>query len=259
MLRLDHLVKSFHRGTPNEVRALRDVSLTIETGSFTVIIGTNGSGKSTLLSAVAGSIMVDSGRITLGNRDITSWPEHRRAALVARVFQDPFAGSAPSLSIAENLALAQRRGKSLRPCRLLRRRDRSHWRERLAQIGLGLEDRLDDSMELLSGGQRQCVTLAMASLVQPELLLLDEHTAALDPRSADLVIGLTKSIVQHDHPTTLMVTHSMQQAASLGDRLIAMHLGSVALDVSGDQRKEWTAQKLEGLFLRMREEIPVGG
>lgn len=259
MLTLERISKSFHAGTPNEVRALCNLSLSLVGGSFTIVIGTNGSGKSTLLSAVAGSIQVDSGRIVLADKDITAWPEHRRSALVARVFQDPFAGSAPSLSIAENLALAQRRGKRFRLRGLLRRRDRAQWRERLAEIGLGLENRLDDPMELLSGGQRQCVTLAMASLVRPELLLLDEHTAALDPRSAELVIGLTKSIVQRDRPTTLMVTHSMQQAATLGDRLIAMHMGSVALDVSGDERLQWTAERLEGLFLKMRDAAPACG
>ncbi|HUQ68209.1 MAG TPA: ATP-binding cassette domain-containing protein, partial [Planctomycetaceae bacterium] len=218
MLQLDSLHKTFYTGTPNEVRALRGVSLTIEKGSFVVVIGTNGSGKSTLLNAVAGSFLVDEGRIRIRDRDVTRWPEHRRAAMIGRVFQNPFTGTAPNLTIAENLALAARRGQSRGLGWALGRA--SDMRERVRHMGLGMEDRLGNIIGNLSGGQRQSLTLLMAGLRQPDLLLLDEHTAALDPKSADQVIRLTEEMIRRDRLTTLMVTHSMQQAAHLGDRLI---------------------------------------
>src|SRR4051794_31219435 len=216
MLELTNLIKTFHAGTPNEVRALRDVSLTLERGSFLIIIGTNGSGKSTLLNAVAGTFFVDSGKLTLGEQDITRWAEHKRARLIGRVFQNPFSGTAPTMSIAENLAMAARRGKRRGLGWALNPKLKRELRDRIRTLNMGLEDRLDNAIGSLSGGQRQALTLLMASWLKPDLLLLDEHTAALDPKSADQVIRLTHQTIQRDQLTTLMVTHSMQQAVSLG-------------------------------------------
>ncbi|MBM4111624.1 MAG: ATP-binding cassette domain-containing protein, partial [Phycisphaerae bacterium] len=204
--------------------------------------------------AVAGAFTPELGRIWIDDIEVTARPEHARARWIGRVFQDPFAGSAPSLTVAENLALAERRGqwRGLRP--LIRTGARARWRDALAQIGLGLESRLDDPIGLLSGGQRQAITLVMASLARPRLLLLDEHTAALDPRSAELVIALTRRIIERDGLTALMVTHSMSQAASLGDRLIAMHRGRPWLDVQGNAKRAWRAERLHELFSDMRRE-----
>ncbi|MGA1632242.1 MAG: ABC transporter ATP-binding protein, partial [Phycisphaerales bacterium] len=254
MLRLESVRKTFNPGTANEVRALAGVDLALEPGSFTVVIGTNGSGKSTLQGAISGAFELDAGRVVVDGVDITNWREHRRASLVGRVFQDPFAGTAPELTVAENLALASKRGGTRTMAPLLRGAKRSQWRDLLAQIGLGLEDRLDDPIGLLSGGQRQSITLLMATLTNPKVLLLDEHTAALDPRSAELVIALTTRLVARSSSTTLMVTHSMQQAATLGDRLIAMHRGGVYLDVSGPEKRQLTEQELLGLFSQMRRD-----
>src|ERR1044071_6919600 len=227
MLKLDNLYKVFFPGTPNEVRALRGVSLRLETGSFLIIIGTNGSGKSTLLNAVAGTFIVDTGRIELAGRNIARWSEHKRAKLIGRVFQNPFSGTAPNMSIAENLALATRRGQPRGLGWALHRKLRDEFRDRIRTLNMGLENRLDNAIGSLSGGQRQALTLLMASWLKPELLLLDEHTAALDPKSADQVIRLSEEIIARDRLTTLMVTHSMYQAANLGDRLIMMHCGQI--------------------------------
>lgn len=258
MLRLDGVRKCFNPGTVNEVRALDGVDLVLEQGSFTVVIGTNGSGKSTLQGAISGAFALDAGRVLVGAddtvHDITEWPEHRRASLIGRVFQDPFAGTAPELTVAENLALASKRGKARTLAPLMAGANRSAWRDLLARIGLGLENRLDDPIGLLSGGQRQSITLLMATLTRPPVLLLDEHTAALDPRSAELVIELTSGLVRESRATTLMVTHSMQQAASLGDRLIAMHRGRVYLDVSGSEKSRLSEADLLGLFTQMRRD-----
>ena len=254
MLRLDAVRKTFNPGTANEVRALGGVTLEIAEGSFTVVIGTNGSGKSTLQGAISGAFPLDGGRISVAGHDITAWPEHRRAHLVGRVFQDPFAGTAPELTVAENLALASKRGRMRSLAPLMLGANRSHWRDLLAQIGLGLENRLDDPIGLLSGGQRQSITLLMATLTKPPLLMLDEHTAALDPRSAELVIGLTERLINQSKATTLMVTHSMQQASTLGDRLIAMHRGRVYLDVSGAEKSRLGEADLLALFTQMRRD-----
>jgi putative ABC transport system ATP-binding protein len=226
--------------------------LTIEPGSFVTVIGTNGSGKTTLLNAVAGTFFVDQGRIRLAGRDVTSWPEHRRAALIGRVFQNPFSGTAPNLSIAENLALASRRGQSrgLRPA--LGSTRRAEMRARVRTLGMGLEDRLDNPIGTLSGGQRQGLTLLMATWLRPELLLLDEHTAALDPRSADQVITLSEQIIARDQLTALMVTHSMHQAANLGDRLLMMHRGRVIHDVGGAEKRRLRPEDLLARFEEVR-------
>lgn len=252
MLELAQVSKTFFPGTPNEVRALRGVSLTIERGSFVCVIGTNGSGKSTLLNAVAGSFPLDSGRIQLDGIDITKWPEHRRAKLIGRVFQDPFSGTAPSMTIAENLALATRRGMRRGPRFALNAARRSELRERVLSMGLNLEDRLHNPIGTLSGGQRQSLTLLMAGMVKPSLLLLDEHTAALDPKSADQVIRLTEDFVGKDRLTTLMVTHSMQQAASLGDRVIMMDRGQIVFDITGTAKERLRPEDLLSRFEELR-------
>lgn len=252
MLEMRGVRKIFNPGTPNEVRALQGVDLGVDNGSFTVIIGTNGSGKSTLLNAVAGAFAPDSGTITLGGIDVTRWPEHRRAKLIGRVFQNPFSGTAPNLSIAENLALAARRGRSRRLGWSLGRRATSELEERVRRLNMGLEGRLDNPIGTLSGGQRQALTLLMATWLKPELLLLDEHTAALDPKSADQVIALTDEIVERDRLTSLMVTHSMQQAAHLGDRLIMMHRGQIIQDFRGAEKKRLRANDLLARFEEVR-------
>jgi putative ABC transport system ATP-binding protein len=259
VLRLRELTKTFFAGTPNEVRALKGVSLDIAEGSLVIVIGTNGSGKSTLLNAVAGSFTPDSGRIVLAERDITAWPEHRRAALIGRVFQNPFSGTAPSMTIAENLALAAKRGLSRGLGALLPARVRRELRDRVAALNLQLENRMDNPIGTLSGGQRQALTLLMATWRRPELLLLDEHTAALDPKSADQILRLTQRIVSEQKLTTLMVTHSMQQAATMGDRIVMMNLGAVMADHSGAQKQRIRAEDLVKRFeeLRRHEQLDL--
>ena len=252
MLAINTIRKTFNPDTPNEVRALQGVNLALDEGSFVVVIGTNGSGKSTLLNALAGSFIVDEGSIVLDGTDITRWPEHRRAKFIGRVFQNPFSGTAPRMTIAENLALAARRGQPRGLGWALKASVRQQLRERVSHLRLGLEDRLDNSIGSLSGGQRQALTLLMASWLRPRLLLLDEHTAALDPRMADHVINLSEEIVSRDKLTTLMVTHSMQQAANLGDRLIMMHRGSVLHDFSGAEKQRLRPADLLARFESVR-------
>jgi len=252
MLDVGAIRKTFHADTPNEVRALRGVSLSMEDGSFLMVIGTNGSGKSTLLNAVAGSFEVDDGSIRIAGEDVTAWPEHKRAKLVGRVFQKPFAGTAPDMSIAENIALATRRGLGRGLGWALSPRLRKEMRERVRTLGMGLEHRLENPIGTLSGGQRQALTLLMATWRRPSLLLLDEHTAALDPKSADQVIRLTDEIVSRDRLTTLMVTHSMQQAVSLGDRLIMMNQGEILHDFRGSEKKRLRVPELLARFEDVR-------
>lgn len=252
MLEIRHLSKTFNAGTANELRALQGVDLTVSDGSFVVIIGTNGSGKSTLLNAVAGSFYTDSGAIRLAGADITAWPEHRRAKLIGRVFQNPFTGTAANMSVAENLALAAYRGKPRRLGWPLRHRLLDELHNRVSDLNMGLENRLKSPIGSLSGGQRQALTLLMATWLRPELLLLDEHTAALDPKSADQVIALTDDIIHRDKLTTLMVTHSMQQAANLGDRLIMMHRGRVVQDFQGAEKRRIRVDDLLSRFDEVR-------
>jgi len=257
MLQISNISKAFHVGTTNEVRALSNVSIELAKGSFLIIIGTNGSGKSTLLNAVAGSFMVDSGDLQLAAQDITRWPEYRRAKLIGRVFQNPFSGTAPNMSIAENIALAARRGHSRKLGANVSPQLRDEIRDRVQTLKMGLEDRIDNPIGTLSGGQRQALTLLMASWLKPDLLLLDEHTAALDPKSADQVIQLTAEIIGRDKLTTLMVTHSMQQAVDLGDRIIMMHKGRVLHDLEGAERDQANAEDLLRRFedIRRREQL----
>jgi putative ABC transport system ATP-binding protein len=252
MLDVNQVRKTFHGGTPNEVRALQGVDLRLEEGSFTIVIGTNGSGKSTLLNAVAGSFFVDEGELRIAGRDVTRWPEFKRAQLVGRVFQNPFSGTAPTLSVAENLTLAARRGlrRGLTPA--LRSSGRNEMRSALRQLNMGLEDRLDNAIGSLSGGQRQAITLLMATWRKPKLLLLDEHTAALDPKSADQVAALSDRLIAEGRLTALMVTHSMQQAATMGDRMIMMHRGRILRDWSGSEKKRVRPSELLERFEELR-------
>lgn len=252
MLEIHEVKKTFNRGTPDQVCALQGMNLKIDAGPFVVVIGTNGSGKSTLLNAVAGSFQIDAGTISLGGVNITRWSEHERAKLIGRVFQNPFSGSAANMSIAENLALAARRGRPRRLGWLLDRQVRSELQARVRQLNMGLEDRLESPIGLLSGGQRQALTLLMATWLKPELLLLDEHTAALDPKSADQVIELTDEIVDREKITTLMVTHSMNQAANLGDRLVMVHRGHIVQDFQGPEKRRIRVDDLLARFEEVR-------
>jgi putative tryptophan/tyrosine transport system ATP-binding protein len=252
MLEVRAAFKLFNAGTPNEVRALDGVDLTIDEGSFVIVVGTNGSGKSTMLNAVAGTFALDSGSIHFDGVDITEWPEHRRAAIMGRVFQNPFSGTAPNMSIAENLTLAARRGRRRGLGWALSGRIRRELRERLRGLGMGLEDRLDNAIGSLSGGQRQALTLLIATWLKPRLLLLDEHTAALDPKSADQVIRASRDIVEREGLTTLMVTHSMAQAAQLGDRLVMMYRGQIIHDFRGAEKRRLRVEDLLAHFEDVR-------
>lgn len=252
MLEIRQIHKVFNRGTPHEVRALQGVDLTSKGESFVVIIGTNGSGKTTLLNAVAGTFAVDSGTIFLDGNDITRWPEHRRARLIGRVFQNPFSGTAPHMTIAENLALAARRGQGRGIGWALSRGLTSEFRDRVRQLNMGLEDRLDSSIGTLSGGQRQALTLLMATWLKPQLLLLDEHTAALDPKSADQVTELTAQVVKQEKLNALMVTHSMHHAVNLGSRLIMMNRGEIIQDLQGAEKSRLRVDDLLTRFEEVR-------
>lgn len=235
MLTLSHVSKTFNPGTVNAKTALSDLSLHVNKGDFITIIGANGAGKSTLFNAVAGSFMTDSGNIILDGKDITLMPEHKRAKSIGRLFQDPMRGSAPGMSIEENMSLAAGHGSWLSS---ISRKDKALFRERLALLGMGLEDRMKQPVGLLSGGQRQALTLMMATFNPPKLLLLDEHTAALDPGTAEKVLELTKKIVDENNLTCLMITHNMQSALDLGNRTFMMNNGNIVYDVEGDKRKK---------------------
>ena len=250
MLDVKNVYKTFNPGTVNEKTALNGVDLHLSEGDFVTVIGGNGAGKSTLLNAVAGVWPVDSGSITIGGVDVTHMPEHKRAKYIGRVFQDPMMGTAATMQIEENLALAARRGKprTLRPG--ITKTDREFYREQLRILDLGLEDRMTTKVGLLSGGQRQALTLLMATLQQPKLLLLDEHTAALDPKTAAKVLEATQRIVEKNHLTTMMITHNMRDAISYGNRLIMMYEGHVVVDVSGEEKKNLTVEQLLNLFSR---------
>ena len=249
-LRVQDIRKTFNPGEVNEVRALRGISLDVQEGEFVMLLGGNGSGKSTLLNAVAGSFFPDAGRVLVDGKDITRWAEHRRAALVGRVFQNPFSGTAPDMTIAENFALASRRGLGGRLGWSLSRKLRREIQDRVAALRMGLEERLNNAIGSLSGGQRQALTLLMATWNRPRLLLLDEHTAALDPKSAEQVIRLTMDIVARDSITTLMVTHSMAQAVNLGNRLVMLHKGRMIHDDAGADKRRL---KVEDLLERFDE------
>ena len=248
MLDVRNIYKTFNPGTVNEKTALRGVSLHLNDGDFVTVIGGNGAGKSTLLNAVAGVWPVDSGSISIGGTDVTRLPEHKRAKYIGRVFQDPMMGTAATMQIEENLALAARRGRSRTLRTGITQSERDEYREILKILDLGLEDRLTSKVGLLSGGQRQALTLLMATLQKPQLLLLDEHTAALDPKTAAKVLDATERIVQKDRLTTLMITHNMKDAIVHGNRLIMMYEGNVALDISGEEKKKLTVEDLLAKF-----------
>ena len=250
MLNIKNIYKTFNPGTINEKLALDGLSLHLKEGDFVTVIGGNGAGKSTMLNAVAGTWPVDEGQILIDGMDVTKLSEHKRAAYLGRVFQDPMTGTAATMGIEENLALAKRRGQ----LRLLRsgitRQEREEYRELLKVLGLGLEDRLTSKVGLLSGGQRQALTLLMATLKKPKLLLLDEHTAALDPKTAAKVLEITDMIVNRDHLTTLMITHNMKDAIAHGNRLIMMMDGKIILDIEGEEKKKLTVKDLLDQFER---------
>ena len=248
MLKLEHLYKTFNPGTINQKVALSDLSLHLNPGDFVTVIGGNGAGKSTMLNAIAGVWAVDSGRIILDGQDVTALPEHKRAKLIGRVFQDPMMGTAPNMQLEENLALAMRRGQRRGLGWGVTKAEREVYREKLKTLNLGLEDRMTVKVGLLSGGQRQALTLLMATLQRPKLLLLDEHTAALDPKTAAKVLEVTEKIVQKDHLTTMMITHNMRDAIAHGNRLVMMYDGRVVVDVSGEEKKNLTVEQLLNLF-----------
>ncbi len=248
MLKLENIWKTFNPGTINEKVALHDLSLTMEEGDFVTVIGGNGAGKSTMLNAVAGVFGVDSGKIVIDGVDVTNLPEYKRAKYIGRVFQDPMMGTAATMQIEENLALAARRGQSRTLRSGITRAERESYMEQLKILGLGLENRMTTKVGLLSGGQRQALTLLMATLQRPKLLLLDEHTAALDPKTAAKVLDATQRIVEKDNLTTLMITHNMRDAIAYGNRLIMMYEGHVVVDVSGEEKKKLTVEQLLNLF-----------
>lgn len=249
MLDIKNISKTFSPGTVNEKKALSDLSLSVKDGDFITIIGSNGAGKSTLFNAIAGSFYLDEGYIFLGGQDITFLEEHKRSRIIGRMFQDPLKGTAPSMSIEENIALAYlRSSEGTSPFSRISSRDKKNFREKLSLLGMGLEDRMRDPVGLLSGGQRQALTLLMATIVTPKLLLLDEHTAALDPGTAEKVIELTKKIVSEGNITCLMITHNMKQALTIGNRTLLMNDGNIVLDVSGNERESLTTSDLIDKF-----------
>ena len=251
MLRIAHIYKTFNPGTVNEKKALVDLSLELKAGDFAPIIGSNGAGKSTLFNAISGSFFTDAGSIELAGQDITFQPEYQRARKIGRLFQDPMRGSAPGMTIEENLALAYLRASThTSPFSRITKADRELFTDRLVQLGLGLENRMKQPVGLLSGGQRQALTLLMATLVTPKLLLLDEHTAALDPATADKVLELTKKIVAENHITCLMITHNMHAALELGNRTLMMDSGHIVLDISGKERANTTVDGLLDQFAK---------
>jgi len=248
MLELKNITKIFNGGTVNEKVALDDVSLTLEDGDFVTVIGGNGAGKSTMLNAIAGTFPVDEGQIVIDGVDITHLPEHKRAKFIGRVFQDPMTGTAADMWIEENMSLATTRGKRRGLTWAIFDRDRVQYRQMLKRLDLGLEDRLSTKVGLLSGGQRQAITLLMASMNNPKLLLLDEHTAALDPKTAAKVLSITREIVESEKLTTLMITHNMQDAIDHGNRLIMMNAGKIILDIRGEEKQKLTVEKLLDAF-----------
>lgn len=248
MLRVENIYKTFFPGTINEKRALQGLSLHLKPGDFATVIGGNGAGKSTTLNAIAGVFSVDSGKIIIDGEDLTKKPEHKRAKYIGRVFQDPMLGTAAGMMIEENLALAARRGKTPGLSWSFNDEQHEHFYEMLKELDLGLEERMTAKVGLLSGGQRQALTLLMATLKKPKLLLLDEHTAALDPKTAEKVLGLTDKIVKKENLTTLMITHNMRDALRFGNRLIMLHNGRVIIDVQGDEKKNLQIPDLLEMF-----------
>ena len=251
MLKISNLHKTFNPGTINEKKALDGLDLHIKDGDFVTVIGGNGAGKSTLLNAICGVWKPDYGTIEIDGVDVSNMPDYKRAAYLGRVFQDPMKGTAPDMEIAENLAIAARRGTKRRLVRGVKKAEREEYRKLLATLELGLEDRIGAKVGLLSGGQRQAVTLLMASLKKPKLLLLDEHTAALDPKTAAKVLEITDRIVEENKLTTLMITHNMRDAIAHGNRLIMMYEGKIIIDIAGEEKKKVTVNDLLDLFSKV--------
>lgn len=256
MLELKNVWKVFNAGTVNEKQALRGVDLTLNDGDFVTVIGGNGAGKSTMLNAVAGTYGVDAGSIIIDGTDVTHLPEYKRAPFIGRVFQDPMLGTAPTMQIEENMALAARRGQRRGLGWGITRAERAEYRRLLERLDLGLEDRLTSKVGLLSGGQRQALTLLMASMKKPKLLLLDEHTAALDPKTAEVIMALTDKIVRQKQLTAMMVTHNLRHAAQYGDRILMMQRGKIVLDRSGAEKAATGMEELLSLFNRYSLEEP---
>ncbi|MBT2731397.1 ATP-binding cassette domain-containing protein [Carnobacterium sp. ISL-102] len=254
VLILKGITKQFNKGTANQNTVLNQLSLEVEKGDFLTIIGGNGAGKSTLLNSIAGNFMIDQGTIMLENRDLTTLKEEKRAGFIGRVFQDPVMGTAPRMTVGENLAIAYRRGKK----RSLRKgttdKEREYFKNSLLELGLGLENRLDSEMGLLSGGQRQSIALLMATMNKPELLLLDEHTAALDPKTAKIVLEITQKRIEQEELTALMITHNMNDALKYGNRLIMLDAGQVIVDISGEEKKNLTVADVLVLFQTATDE-----
>ena len=250
MLKLENISLTFNPGTVNEKKALTDLSLHLQKGDFVTILGSNGAGKSTLFNTIAGTYIPDSGKVYLDGKDITALPDYRRSKEIGRLFQDPLKGTAPNMTIEENLALAYLRANNTKsPFSMVSKADRAEFREKLAMLNLGLEERMNQPVGLLSGGQRQALTLLMATLVTPKILLLDEHTAALDPGTAEIVLELTKKIVVEHGITCLMITHNLASSLALGNRTIMMANGQIVLDIGGEERKGLT---VDDLLLRFR-------
>lgn len=255
MLKIEHASITFNKNTVNERKALRDFTYTIDSGDFVTVIGSNGAGKSTLMNAVSGSYSLDRGRIFLDGKNITPLKEYQRARMIGRLFQDPLRGTAPSMTIEENLGLAYSRGKKRSLSIGINKKDVELFRERLAELDLGLEDRMKTPVGLLSGGQRQAITLLMATIVTPKLLLLDEHTAALDPKTAEKVMEITDKIVKENNITTLMITHNIDNALHYGNKTILLSQGSLMLSLSGKEREEMTLDKLLSLYSSNNETL----
>lgn len=254
MIKIKNYTKYFHQGSVNEVLALNAINLDIKEGEFVTVIGSNGAGKSTLLNSIAGSFFPDEGSVHINETDVTRWPEYKRAKLISRVFQDPLLGTCPSASIQQNLALAYKRGKRRGLGIGVKSKDRVFFKQKLKKLGLGLEDRLLDPVGLLSGGQRQALTMLMATMLRPEVMLLDEHIAALDPKTANQILALTVQIVETEKLTTLMITHNMKQAIKLGNRLIMLHQGKIIFDIQGEEKKDLTVNDLLNKFYTIQGE-----
>lgn len=258
MIQLIDCQKCFRKGSIHEVTALNRISLEVDPGDFVTIIGSNGAGKSTLLNSIAGSFFLDSGKIVVNHQEVTGWPEFRRAKIISRVFQDPLLGTCPSATIEQNLALSLKRGKRRGLGRGVKSRDRELFQDRLAMLGLGLEQRLGVRVGLLSGGQRQALTMLMATMIRPEVLLLDEHIAALDPKTANQILDLTQRIIKEQGLTALMVTHNMKHAIQLGSRLIMLHQGKIILDIRGAEKAALTVNDLlEKFYTSQGEELSM--
>lgn len=251
-IELININKIFHSETEESYHALKNINLKIKSGDFITIVGGNGAGKSTLLNAIAGSLSIDSGNIIINNKDVTKTKEYERAAFISRVFQNPLDGTAPRMTIAENMALALRRGKKRNLSSGIKKEDSDFFRENLKSLNLGLENRLNTEIGLLSGGQRQAISLLMATMKQPELVLLDEHTAALDPKTQKNIMKLTDEKIKEKNLTAFMITHNLQDALDYGSRIIVMHHGEIVRDISSDEKKSITIQKLYGILSEMK-------